>query len=53
MSQATFVNYLLKGLVISFGLVKDLPLSIIVDGDMLGDSFKEIYVFIPFHVVFK
>lgn len=39
MLQATLTRYLLKALLILFHLVVDWPFSIIVDGDMLSDSF--------------
>ena len=53
MSVATFTKYLLKALAISCGSVKLRPLSKILDGATLGNSFKEIRFFIPFQVVFK
>ena len=37
----------------SCGSVKLRPLSKILDGATLGNSFKEIRFFIPFQVVFK
>ena len=52
MSVATFTKYLLNALAIS-GSVKLQPLSKILDGDTLGNSFKEIRFFIPFHALFK
>ena len=53
MSVATFTKYLLKALAVSCGSVKFQPLSKIWDGATLGNSFKEIRFFIPFHVLFK
>ena len=53
MSVATFTKYLLKALAISCGSVKLQPLSKILDGASLGNSFREIIFFIPFHVLFK
>ena len=53
MSVATFTKYLLKALTISCGSVKFGALSKILDGATLGNSFKEIRFFIPFHVLFK
>ena len=48
MSVATFTKYLLKALAISCGSVKLRPLSKILDGATLGNSFKDIRFFIPF-----
>ena len=42
MSVATFTKYLLKALAISCGSVKLRPLSKILDGATLDNSFKEI-----------
>ena len=42
---------MLKALTVSCDLVKVWPLSKIVDGAMLGDSFKEIKFFMPFSVM--
>ena len=53
MSVATFTEYLLKALAISCGSVKHWPLSIILDGATLGNCFKEIRFFLPFHLLFK
>ena len=53
MSRATLTKYLLRGLAISCGSVKLRPLSKILDEATLGNSFKEIRFFIPFHVLFK
>ena len=53
MSVATLTKYLLKALAVSCGSVKLWSLSKILDGAALGNSFKEISFFIPFHVLFK
>ena len=53
MSAAIFTKYLLKALAISCGSVKLRPLSKILDGATLGNSFKEIRFFIPFYVLFN
>ena len=53
MSVATFTKYCLKALAISCGSVNLWPLSKILDGATLGNSFKEIRFFIPFYVLFK
>ena len=53
MLVATFKKYLLKALVISFGSVELLPLSKILDGAIVDNSFQEISFFTPFHVLFK
>ena len=53
MSVATFTKYLLKVLAISCGSTKLRPLSKKLDGATLGNSFKEIRVFIPFYVLFN
>ena len=53
MSIATFTKYLLKALTIYCGSVNLGALSKILDGATLGNSFKEIRFFIPFHVLFK
>ena len=48
MSVATFTKYLLKVLAISCGSVKLRPLSKIVDGATLDNSFKDIRFIIPY-----
>ena len=53
MSVTTFTKYLLKSLAISCGSVKIQPLSKILDRAALGNAFKEIRFFMPFHVLFK
>ena len=51
MSVATLTKYLLKALAIFFDSGKRRPLSKILDGATLDNSFKEISLFI--HVLFK
>ena len=53
MSVAILTKYLLKALAISCGSVKLQPLSKVLDGATLGNSFKEIRFFIPFLALFK
>ena len=53
MSVVKFTKYLLKALVISCGQVTLRPLSKILDGAILENSFEEISFFIPFHLLFK
>ena len=53
MSVATLTKYLLKALAFSCGSVKLRALSKVLDGTTLGNSFKEVRFFIPFHVLFK
>ena len=53
MSVATFTKYLLKALAIFRGSVKLRPLSKILNGAILGNSFNKIRFFILFHVLFK
>ena len=53
-SPATFLaEYFLKVLTFPSGLVAGWLLRIILDGTVLGDSFKEINLFIPLYVLFK
>ena len=52
MSVAMLTKYSLKALAISCGSVKLRPLSKILDGATLGNSFKKIKSFIPFDVIF-
>ena len=51
--RATLTKYLFNAFAISCGSVKLRPLSKILDGATLGNSFKEIRFFVPFHVFFK
>ena len=53
MPVATFIKYLLKELTVSCGSVKLWPLSKILDGAILDNSFKEISFFMSFRVLFK
>ena len=53
MSVAKFTKYLLKALAGSCRSVKLRPLSKILDGATLGNSFKEVRFYIPFHVLFE
>ena len=53
MPVATFTKRLLKALAIYCSSVKLWRLSKILDGATLGNSFKEIRCFIPFHLLFK
>ena len=50
MSVATLTRFLLKTVAVFCDSVKLRPLSKILDGATLGNSFKEITFFIPFHV---
>ena len=53
-SPATFLaECFLKVLTFPSGLVAGWLLRIILDGTVLGDSFKEINLFIPLYVLFK
>ena len=53
MSIAVLTTYLLKALAISCNSVKLRPLTKILDGATLGNSFKEIVFSILFHLLFK
>ena len=53
MSVASLTKYVLKVLFITCGSPKLCPLSKILDRAALGNYFKEIRFFIPFHVFFK
>ena len=52
MSVAPFTKYLLKPVTISCGSVKLRPLSKILDGAILDNSFKDISFFIPFQCIY-
>ena len=53
MSVAMFTKYLLKALAISCNSVRLQTLSKILEGAILNNSFKEISLFIPFHILLK
>ena len=53
MSVTVLTNYLLKALAISCNSVKLRPLTKILDGATLGNSFKKTVFSIHFHLLFK
>ena len=53
MSVAMFTKYLLKALAISCNSVRLQTLPKILEVAILNNSFKEISLFIPFHILLK